>query len=87
MKRPSSKKPAAVVPENQTASEVVASEIVTRYRDLAPSVNRIMEAGLTEAGQLHAITLFQASLDSPDDPMRNPTNAIEAGRHITTEVG
>jgi len=87
MKRPSSKKPAAAVPENQTPSEVVAREIVTRYRDLAPSVTRIMEAGLPEPGQLHAITLFQASLDAPDDPMRNPINAIEAGRLITNEVG
>jgi hypothetical protein len=76
------KKAAAVVPENQTPSDLVASAIVARFSDLAPSVNRIMQAGLDEAGQLHAITLFQESLSTPGDPMRKPDNAIEAGRAV-----
>jgi len=82
-----SKKPAAAVLENRTESEIVADTIVARYSDLAPSVTRIMEAGLDETGQLQAITLFQESLGVIDDPMRNPLNAIAAGRTLSTERG
>ena len=80
VKRSSKKKPAVVLPENRTESEIVADTVLTRYNDLAPSLNRIMDAGLSESGQLHAITLFQQSLGVTGDPMRNPLNAIEAGR-------
>ena len=76
----SSKKTAVVLPENRTESEILRDTILTRYNDLAPSLNRIMDAGLSEAGRLHAITLFQESLGVTGDPMRNPLNAIEAGR-------
>ncbi len=85
VKRRPTKKQAAAMPDNRTPSELVAATIVTRYSDLAPSVTRIMEAGLGEAGQLHAISLFQASLAAPGDPMRNPLNAIAAGRTIASE--
>jgi hypothetical protein len=83
----SSKKPAATAPENRTESEIVADAIVARYTDLAPSVNRIMQAGLSEPGRLHAITVFERSLGVPDDPMRNPLNAIAAGRAASPEPG
>jgi hypothetical protein len=83
VKRTTKKKSAPVAPENRTPSEIVADAIVTRYKDLAPSVRRIMEAGLGENGQLHAITVFQASLTAPDDPMRNPLNSIAAGREVS----
>ena len=76
------KKAAVVLPENRTPSEVVAATILAGYSDLAPSVTRIMEAGLGEDGQLHAITRFQESLQVPGDPMRLPANAIEAGRQF-----
>jgi hypothetical protein len=82
VKRASSKKAAVAVPENRTESEVVADALLTRYNDLAPSLNKIMDAGLSEAGRLHAITLFQQSLGVTGDPMRNPQNAIAAGRLI-----
>ena len=86
VKRPSTrKKAAATKPENRSPSEIVADEILTRYSDLAPSVNRIMQSGLDEAGQLHAITLFQRSLSVPGDPMRSPLNAIEAGRTVAAD--
>ena len=83
----SSKKPVAVLPENRTESEIVADTILTRYNDLAPSLNRIMDAGLGETGQLHAITLFQASLGVTGDPMRNPLNAIAAGQLKERDAG
>jgi hypothetical protein len=79
----SSKKAAAAVGEDRTASEVVADSVLARYSDLAPSVSRIMQAGLSETGQLHAITVFQQSLDVPDDPMRYPLNAIAVGRMVS----
>ena len=39
-----------------------------------------MGSGLGEAGRLHAITAFQDSLGVVGDPMRDPANAIAAGR-------
>jgi hypothetical protein len=87
VKQRPSKKVAASEPGTRTESEIVADAIVTRYRDLAPSVTRIMQAGLNEKGRLHAITVFQGSLGVPDDPMRNPQNAIAAGRLMSAEPG
>jgi hypothetical protein len=86
VKNRSRKKLAAATPESRTESEIVADAIQARYSDLAPSVSRIMQAGLGETGKLQAITLFQASLGTPDDPMRNPLNAIAAGR-LCSEPG
>ncbi|MPY96037.1 MAG: hypothetical protein GEV08_24155 [Acidimicrobiia bacterium] len=74
------KKAAVVAPENRTPSEVVADEILGAFRDLSPSVQRIMEADVSEAGRLHAIGLFRESLGVDGDPNRNPAVAIEAGR-------
>ena len=75
-------KPQAVLPENHTASEAIAFDIRMDRIDLAPSVQRIQNAGLNEPGTLHAITLFQNSLTSPGDPNRDPSVAIEAGRLV-----
>lgn len=73
-------KKAAPLPENRTESEIMADALLARYNDLAPSLNRIMGSGLGEAGRLHAITAFQDSLGVVGDPMRDPANAIAAGR-------
>ena len=73
-------KKAAPLPENRTESEILADALLARYNDLAPSLNRIMGSGLGAAGRLHAITAFQDSLGVVGDPMRDPANAIEAGR-------
>jgi hypothetical protein len=81
------KKAAAAAPELRTESEIVADAIVARYSDLAPSVRRIMQAGLGEAARLHAITLFERSLDVPGDPMRYPLNAIAAAQKLSPEPG
>jgi hypothetical protein len=83
-KRPSKKK-APVLPENRTESEIVAATIVSRFSDLSPSVTRIMDSGLGEPARLHAITLFNDSLGVLGDPMRNPVNAIAAGRLIDVQ--
>lgn len=75
-------KPNAVLPEDHTPSEAVAYAIRTEFIDLAPSVNRIMNAGLHEEGTMLAITLFRESLGVPGDENRNPVVAIEAGRKV-----
>ncbi len=73
---------ANVLPEDHTPSEAAAHAIRMEFGDLTPSVNRIMNAGLHEAGTMHAITLFRESLGVPGDENRNPAVAIEAGRLI-----
>jgi len=79
-KRAASKKRVPPLPENRTESEIVADALLARYNDLAPSLNRIMGSGLGEPGRLHAITAFQDSLGVAGDPMRDPANAVAAGR-------
>ncbi len=73
------KKAAAPPPENLTPSETIGLEIVTAHKDLAPSVNRILESELGERGKLVAISLFRDSLGAVGDPNRNPAIAIAAG--------
>jgi hypothetical protein len=72
----------SALPENHTPSEAVAHAILSESIDLTPSVNKIMNAGLSEAGCLHAITLFNDSLGVPGDPNRHPAAAIEAARRV-----
>jgi hypothetical protein len=73
---------ALTLPEDHTESEAVAYGIRVEFNDLTPSVNRIMNAGLHEAGALRAITLFRDSLGVPGDANRDPAVAIEAGRKV-----
>jgi hypothetical protein len=62
-----------------TPAEGIAHTIISQYSDLAPSVNRILSSPLSEAGRLHAITLFRDALTKPGDPMRHPAAAVAAG--------
>lgn len=64
--------------EELDPSRQVAHQIVELHRDLAPSVDRIMSADLTEPQRHRAIGLFQTSLVASDDPHRDPRNAIAA---------
>ena len=79
-------KAAAAAAEDLTTSEGVAHAIRTESIDLTPSVNKIMNAGMHEAGALKAITLFRASLGVPGDPNRYPDAAIAAGRKVKEVV-
>jgi hypothetical protein len=54
----------------------LAYELVSERRDLLPSVERIMNAGLDADATVHALTLFRASLTDLDDPHRDPRAAI-----------
>jgi hypothetical protein len=70
------------LPDDHTPSEAVAYAMRLESIDLTPSVNKIMNAGLHEAGCMHAITLFRDSIGVPGDPHRDPAHAIEAGRLV-----
>ena len=62
--------------EDMTPSERVAHDILQQYSDLAPSVERIMQAELSETQRHRAITSFQASLGGVGDPNRDPRYTI-----------
>ena len=62
--------------EDLTANDQLAHEMVSRYRDLAPSVERIMAAELTDNQRNDALTTFRDSLTRIGDPNRDPRTAI-----------
>jgi hypothetical protein len=62
--------------EDLAANEQLAHEMVSRHRDLAPSVERIMAADLTDEQRTDALTTFRHSLTRIGDPNRDPRTAI-----------
>jgi hypothetical protein len=62
--------------EELPADEQLAHQLVSERADLAPSVERIMNAELTEDQRNHALNAFNVSLDTPGDPNRDPRTAI-----------
>jgi hypothetical protein len=68
----------SIDPEDLAPSERLAHELVSEFADLAPSVEKIMDAEISDDGRVQALELFRASLDSIGDPNRNPRTAIEA---------
>lgn len=56
----------------------LAYEIVAERRDVLPSVERIVNAGLTEDETVTALSLFRTALGSVDDPNRDPRAALAA---------
>ena len=65
-------------PDDLGPANRIAFDIVAERRDLLPSVERIMNAGLDEDGTVGALTLFHASLGVANDPNRDPRVAIAA---------
>ncbi len=63
-------------PEELAPAEQIAHEILAGRRDLLPSVERIMMAGLGAEGTLKAIGLFRDALGQPGDVNRDPRVAI-----------
>jgi hypothetical protein len=63
--------------DDLAGSERLAHELVTNARHLAPSVERIMDAELTDTQRLHALTAFNESLGKAGDPNRDPRVAID----------
>lgn len=64
--------------EDLLPSQQVGHDIRSSYPDLAPSVQRILDADLSEDQRLRAINMFQEALGSPTDPNRDPRNVIAA---------
>lgn len=56
--------------------ERLAHEIVSAYGDLLPSVERIMDAELTEEQGLVALRAFRDSIGTAGDPNRDPRVSI-----------
>ena len=65
-------------PDDLGPASRIAYDIVHDRRDVLPSVERIMNAGLDEEGTLRAMTLFRDALATTGDPHRDPRVAIAA---------
>jgi fatty-acid desaturase len=63
-------------PDDLGPADRIAHDILAGRRDLFPSVERIMTAGLGDDGTLRAIGLFRDSLTTPGDVNRDPRVAI-----------
>lgn len=70
------KKRGAVPATDLGPAESIAYEIVGQRADLRPSVERIVNAGLSLEATEHALTLFQTALTTAGDPHRDPRAAI-----------
>lgn len=77
-KRRSAKRaePGTVPYEDLPPSGQLAHDIVAEFSDLRPSVQRIIDADLSESQRHRALTLFRSSLGSVGDPYRDPRHAI-----------
>jgi hypothetical protein len=82
MAKAKSKKPitrwsdGSVPAEELAPNERIAHEVVSEYRDLAPSIEKIMNAEMDEDARHEALTAFRTSLGSIGDPNRDPRVAI-----------
>jgi hypothetical protein len=63
-------------PDDLGPADRIAHDILAGRRDLLPSVQRIMTAGLGADATLQAIGLFRDSLGNPGDVHRDPRVAI-----------
>ena len=66
----------SATPDDLGPANRIAYDIVAERRDLLPSVERIMNAGLDEDGTVGVLTLFRCSLTAAGDPNRDPRVAI-----------
>jgi hypothetical protein len=64
--------------EDLAPSERIAHELVSEFADLSPSVEKIMDAEISDEGRSRALELFRTSLDAIGDPNRDPRVAITA---------
>ena len=63
-------------PDDLGPANRIAYDIVHDRRDVLPSVERIMNAGLDADALLKAMTLFQNALATTGDPHHDPRVAI-----------
>jgi len=62
--------------DDLSPSNQIAYQILAERSDLLPSVDRIMNAGLTEDATVQALNLFRDAVANPGDPNRDPRAAI-----------
>ncbi len=62
--------------EDLGQDEQIAHRLVSEFGDLAPSVQRIMDAELEPDQRHRAMTAFEASIGQLGDPNRDPRVAI-----------
>ncbi len=77
----------SATPDQLGPANRIAYDIIAERRDLLPSVERIMNAGLDEDGTVGALELFRASLTTVGDPNRDPRVAIAAFSSALAGVG
>ena len=68
----------AATPDELGPADRIAYDIIAERRDLLPSVERIMNAGLDADGTVGVLKLFRCSLTAAGDPNRDPRVAIAA---------
>lgn len=73
----------SATPDDLGPANRIAYDIIAERRDLLPSVERIMNAGLDEDGTIGALTAFRTSLSAAGDPNRDPRVAIAAFGGVT----
>ena len=66
----------SATPDDLGPADRIAYGIVVERRDLLPSVERVMSAGLEEDDTVGALTLFRRALSVADDPNRDQRVAI-----------
>jgi hypothetical protein len=81
-RRTAAKSAAARHGTTATPSGRIANQTLQEFRSVEPSMNMTMTASLPHTGQLHPIDAFRASLATPGPSMREPSNAIAAGRSV-----
>ena len=62
----------AATPDELGPADRIAYDIIAERRDLLPSVERIMNAGLDADGTVGVLNLFRCSLTAAGDPNRDP---------------
>lgn len=63
-------------PDDLGPANRLAYDLVAERRDLLPSVERIMNAGLDDDATVEAMTLFRDAIGAADDPYRDPRKVI-----------
>jgi hypothetical protein len=62
--------------ESLAPHQQLAHRLVTQYRDLTPSVDRIMNAEVSDDARMSALSAFADSIGQTGDPNRDPRVAL-----------
>ncbi len=68
--------------DSLSPNEQVAHRLVSKYRDLAPSVERIMYAEISDDVRTRAMDAFANSIGQIGDPNRDPRVAIDNATRV-----